>query len=153
MGEGRLDDVDRAILHALQENARDNTNAEISERVGVSASTVGKRIAKLEELGVIRGYRPEIDYEVAGFPLHVLFVCTAPVAERESLIEETLGVVGVVNVRELMTGRSNVHVRVVGSSNDDVTRIAQTLDRMGYTIKDEILVRDVYEQPSSHFDV
>ena len=92
MSRSKLDEVDRAILHALQEDARNNTNAAISESVSVSASTVGKRIARLEDRGVIKAHRSEIDYEKAGFPMQVLFVCTASIAEREDLIERTLDV-------------------------------------------------------------
>lgn len=143
-----VDEIDRAILRALQENARHNTNAAISERVSVSSSTVGKRIDRMEDRGVIKGYRADVDYELAGFPLHVLFVCTAPIAKREALIERTLDLDGVLNVRELMTGQENVHIQVVGTSNDDITDIAHALDEMGYTVTDEILVRQVYDRPS-----
>lgn len=152
MGTPHLDEIDLAILHALQENARHNTNAAISERVAVSASTVGKRVAQLEDRGVIKGYRADIDYERAGFPLQVLFICTAPIAQRESLIEQTLGIGGVGSVRELMTGERNVHVHVVGSSNNDITRIARALDNLGYRVTDEILMRKEYTQPSVRFD-
>ncbi len=152
MGRSSLDEIDRAILHALQEDARHNTNAAISERVSVSASTVGKRIANLEERGLIKGYQPNLNYEEAGFPLQVLFICTAPISERESLIKETLGIEGVANVRELMTGEENVHIQVIGASNDDITRIAHVLDSMGYQVTDEILLRNEYNQPSVRFD-
>jgi len=151
MGSPTLDEIDRAILHALQENARQNTNAAISERVSVSASTVGKRISRMENEGVIKGYQSTVDYEEAGFPIQVLFICTAAIAERETLIKNTLGLDGVINVRELMTGERNVHILVIGSSNDDITRIAHELDNMGYTVTDEILMREEYNQPSAHF--
>lgn len=151
MGNSTLDEVDRAILRALQEDARQNTNAAISEHVSVSASTVGKRISRMEDAGIVRGYQPDIDYEEAGFPIQVLFICTAAIAEREALIQETLDLDGVINVRELMTGERNVHILVIGSSNDDITRIAHELDNMGYTVNDEILMRDEYNQPSVHF--
>ena len=152
MGSPTLDEIDRAILYALQEDARQNTNAAISERVSVSASTVGKRISQLEDNGIITGYQPTIDYEEAGFPIQVLFICTAAIAEREALIKNTLGLDGVINVRELMTGKRNVHILVIGSSNDDVTRIAHELDNMGYIVTDEILMREEYNQPSVHFE-
>lgn len=148
-----LDEIDRAILHALQEDARNNTNAAISERVSVSASTVGKRISQLEDQGIIKSHRTEIDYEKAGFPLHVLFLCTAGITERETLIKRTRDLKGVINIRELMTGQENVHIQVVGSSNDDITEIAHKLDDMGYTVTDEILMRAEYHQPSVHFEV
>ncbi|MWV64818.1 winged helix-turn-helix transcriptional regulator [Halorubrum sp. JWXQ-INN 858] len=153
MNDSVLDEVDRAIIYELQANARHNTNAAISDRVGVSASTVGKRISRLEARGVINGYFPEIDYEEAGFPLHVLFICTAPIADRAALIDATLGIEGVVNVRELMTGEENVHIRVIGTMKDDITQIAQTLDTLGYSVTDEILLREEYNRPSIHFDV
>lgn len=152
MNDTQLDEIDRAILHALQENARNNTNAAISERVSVSASTVGKRIAQLEDQGIIKGHRSEIDYEAAGFPLHVLFICTAKITEREPLIKQTRDLPGVINIRELMTGEKNVHIQVVGASNDDITRIAHALDEMGYAVSDEILMRAEYNQPSVHFE-
>lgn len=152
MGSHTLDEVDRAILHALQEDARQNTNAAISERVSVSASTVGKRISRMEDAGIVRGYQPDIDYEKAGFPIQVLFICTAAIAEREALIKKTLGLDGIINVRELMTGERNVHILVIGSSNDDITRIAHKLDNMGYTVNDEILMRDEYNKPSIQFE-
>lgn len=152
MSDTDLDEIDHAILHALQDDARNNTNADISERVSVSASTVGKRISRLEDRGVIKGHRSEIDYEEVGFPLQVLFICTAPIAERQPLIEQTLELEGVVNVRELMTGEHNVHIQVIGSSNDDITRIAHALDNMGYSVSDEILMRAEYSKPSVHFE-
>lgn len=151
MSDPVIDDVDRAILDLIQGDARHATNARISEHTSVSASTVSKRIAGLEERGVIRGYRTVLDYERAGFPLQVLFVCTAPVVDRERLVEETLSVDGVLSVRELMTGEENVHVRVIGTSNDDITRIARHLDGMGYAITDEILMRDEYHRASLPF--
>ncbi|MDJ1431013.1 Lrp/AsnC family transcriptional regulator [Halostagnicola sp. A-GB9-2] len=146
-----LDDIDREILYALQQDARNNSNADISEQVGVSPSTVGKRITRLEERGVILGYRPKIDYELAGLPLEVLFICTVPIAERESLVESAHKIDGVVNVREMMTGRKNVHIRVVGASNDEITRIATTIDNRGYDITDEILLRSERDSPASVF--
>lgn len=51
-----------------------------------------------------------------------------------------------------MAGQENVHIQVVGASNDDITHIAQVLDGMGYTVTDEILLRAEYDRPSIHFD-
>ncbi|ADJ13844.1 Lrp/AsnC family transcriptional regulator [Halalkalicoccus jeotgali] len=94
-----LDEIDRGILYMLQENARTTTHDEISAEVGVSPSTVRNRIGQLEEAGIIEGYMPKIDYERAGFPLHVQLVCTAS-SERSQRAQEALTVNGVVNVRD-----------------------------------------------------
>lgn len=147
-----MDEVDREILTALQENPRDCTNAAIGDRTGVSPSTVSKRITKLEEQGVIDGYHSTIDYELAGYPVRVLLICSTPITERESLVEQAQDIEGVINIRELMTGRRNVHIEVVGTSNEEVMHIAHELDELGYTINDESLVRNEYHQPCVRFD-
>lgn len=152
MSDGQRDVVDRRILHLLQEDARNNTNAAISERVSVSPSTVGNRIERLEESGVIEGYRPDIDYDAAGFPLRVLFVCTAPIADRRPLVKDVVALSGVVNVTELMTGENNVHIEVVGSDNEDITRLATAIDRLGITVTDEVLVKSEFPMPANVFD-
>lgn len=151
MEEAELDEVDRAILHALQEDARNNSNADIAEMVGVSPSTIGNRIRRLEEKGVVKGYRPDIDYELAGFPLRVLFVCSSPITKRREFVDACLDVDGVVNVREMMTGEHNIHVQVVVKSNDDLTRIAQQVDDFGLTVSEEILMKGEYSRPSIQF--
>lgn len=151
MSETALDNVDRAILYELQLNARNNTNAEIAATIGVSPSTVGKRIADLEADGIIKGYQPVIDYEQAGLPIHVLFICSTSITDRESLIQQVLDLEQVVNVRELMTGQRNVHIQVVGRENDDITRAAHDIDELGLTVNDEVLMRAEYDRPLDIF--
>lgn len=105
MNDDDLDRTDMGILYLLQRNARDTTTEEIGEKVGLAASTVANRIRKLENTGVIRDYRPTIDYRAAGFDQHVLVVGTVPSDDHEDVVERTIEVDGVVNVRELMTER------------------------------------------------
>lgn len=62
---GRMDDRDKSILAALQENAR-ATFGEIAARVRLSPSSVHERVRKLEQAGIIKGYRAEIDPESVG---------------------------------------------------------------------------------------
>jgi Lrp/AsnC family transcriptional regulator, leucine-responsive regulatory protein len=57
-----IDDVDRAILDLLRENAR-RTVADIATRVNLSAAPVKRRIERLERLGVILGYTLQVDHE------------------------------------------------------------------------------------------
>ena len=60
-----LDKYDLAILGALQRDAR-LTNAELAQRVGLSAAPCWRRVRALEEAGFIRGYRAEIDRHKIG---------------------------------------------------------------------------------------
>jgi Lrp/AsnC family leucine-responsive transcriptional regulator len=65
-----MDDVDRAILAVLEAEGRIN-NAELAARVGLSPSPCLRRVRRLEESGVIRGYRAVIDPGAVGRSLRV----------------------------------------------------------------------------------
>ncbi len=60
-----LDDRDRIILAALQRDAR-GTFADIGREAGLAASSVHERVRKLEQSGVIRAYRAEVNPESVG---------------------------------------------------------------------------------------
>ncbi len=152
MSNQEIDDVDRAILYALQEDARNTSSGDIAERTGTSDSTVRKRIQKLESEEVIKGYSAEIDYQKSGYPLRMMLFCTASIPERGDLISEVLEIDGVVSVQELVTGDENLLVTAVGESDSDITPIAQELLDMGVTVADEVLVRSHETTPFGGFD-
>ena len=64
----KLDEKSRAILGALQRNAR-LTYQQIAKQVGLSASAVHDRVRKMERADVIKGYRAELDLESVGLPI------------------------------------------------------------------------------------
>jgi DNA-binding Lrp family transcriptional regulator len=151
MVEASVDDVDRAILHALQEDARNMSSGDIAERTGLSGSTVRKRIQRLEEKGVIKGYSAHVDYQKSGYPLRMMLFCTASIPERGDLIPEILAIDGVVSVQELVTGEQNLLVTAVGETDSDITPVAQELLDMGLTVADEVLVRSNESTPFGEF--
>lgn len=51
-----LDEIDWKILKELQDNGR-ITNVELARRAGISAPPCLRRVRRLEEMGIIRGYR------------------------------------------------------------------------------------------------
>lgn len=146
-----LDDVDRAILQLLQRDARNQTAIEIGEIVGVSDGTVRNRIENLERREIIEGYVPVVDYENAGYQLEIQFHCSSRIVDREELAKKAMKVEGVVEVLELMTGKSNIEVTAVAPKKDDVTRIAKELDEMGLEVEQEKLIRRKLLRPFNHF--
>ncbi len=66
--ERLLDDVGRRILLELQENPRIGYT-ELGRRVGLTPPAVAERIHRLEEAGVITGYRVELNTEKLGLPI------------------------------------------------------------------------------------
>jgi Lrp/AsnC family transcriptional regulator, leucine-responsive regulatory protein len=65
-----VDDVDRSILAELEKDGR-ISNADLADRVGLSPSPCLRRVRRLEETGVIRGYRAMIDPAAIGRSLRV----------------------------------------------------------------------------------
>ncbi len=63
-----LDPTNVQLLTELQRDARLSL-AELGRRVGLSAPAVAERLERLEQQGVIRGYRAEVDPSAVGFPL------------------------------------------------------------------------------------
>ena len=63
-----LDETDRKILRALQQNAR-TTNTEIARQLGMVPSAILERIRKLEARGVVAGYEARLDPKAMGFGL------------------------------------------------------------------------------------
>jgi len=55
-----MDETDRKIVMCLQENAR-MTFSDIAKQIGKPTSTVFERVKKLENDGVIKGYRAVLD--------------------------------------------------------------------------------------------
>lgn len=146
-----LDDVDREILYALQEDARHLSSGEIAERTEASSSTVRKRIQRLESEGVIKGYSADVDYQKSGYPLRMLLFCTAPIPERGAVIDDILDIPGVVSVQELVTGEENLLVTAIGETDNDITPVAQQLLELGLTVADEVLVRSHETTPFRGF--
>ena len=62
---GGLDRYDIALLGELQRDAR-QSNADLAARIGLSPAPTWRRVRRLEELGVVTGYRAEIDRRKIG---------------------------------------------------------------------------------------
>ncbi|HVF29429.1 MAG TPA: Lrp/AsnC family transcriptional regulator [Pyrinomonadaceae bacterium] len=63
-----IDEIDRKVLRELQQDAR-LSYAELGRRVGLTTPAVIERVRKLEDAGVITGYRAEIDPAKVGLPI------------------------------------------------------------------------------------
>ncbi|KAF1027575.1 MAG: DNA-binding transcriptional activator DecR [Pseudomonas sp.] len=66
MAKIKIDAIDRRLLAALQKDAR-LSSADLAERVSLSASPCWRRVKRLEEEGVVRGYHASIDAEKLGY--------------------------------------------------------------------------------------
>jgi len=61
-------DLDARIIRVLQEDGRASLR-EIAQQLGVSTTTVSKRLQRLLDSGIIKGFKPVLDYEKLGYPI------------------------------------------------------------------------------------
>ncbi|MFC6906585.1 winged helix-turn-helix transcriptional regulator [Halalkalicoccus tibetensis] len=145
--EIRLDEIDRQVIYSLMKDSRNTSAPDVAEMVNVSPGTIRNRIERLEKAGVITGYSARIDFERADGQLTNLYICNAPVSERESLIGQVQTIPGVINVRELMAGQRNLHVLAIGEDTADLRRIATGISKLGIDIQEEDLVESEVDHP------
>ena len=147
----RLDQIDRQIIYKLMVDARNASAPKIAEEVGVTGATIRNRIANLEEHGLIEGYHPTINFERADDSLMNVFLCHTTFGNVETAARQLGAVPGVINVRELMGGRINLHVLAVGSDTTDLRRIGREIENLNIEIEDEYLLQKDHHFPYSPY--
>ena len=102
-----LDNYDKAILNALQENGR-LTNQEVADQIGLSPSACLRRFKALEESGIILGYRTILDAKKLGLDLMALLHISMDKHTQERFAEFEEAVKALPNVLEclLLTGQT-----------------------------------------------
>ncbi|HUN25683.1 MAG TPA: Lrp/AsnC family transcriptional regulator [Steroidobacteraceae bacterium] len=78
-----LDEFDRRILRALTANAR-SSNVEIARQVGLTEAPCSRRIHRLEQAGVIKGYGVQIDAEAVGIGITAFITLTLEAVSAQS---------------------------------------------------------------------
>ena len=73
--ERLLDRTGWQILHALQNDAR-LSFSQFGRQVGLSAPAVAERVRRMEETGIITGYRAQVNPEKVGMPLTAIIELT-----------------------------------------------------------------------------
>jgi Lrp/AsnC family transcriptional regulator, leucine-responsive regulatory protein len=81
-----MDALDREILRHLQEDGR-LANTELAERIRLSPTPCLRRVRRLEQSGVITGYRAIVDPASVDRGFQVLVHVTMEVKDRENLME------------------------------------------------------------------
>jgi DNA-binding Lrp family transcriptional regulator len=79
-----LDSLDRQILSELQDDGR-MTNVELARRVGLSAPPCLRRVRRLEEQGIIRGYHADLDPQVLGWEI-TFFALVGLETQKEAVL-------------------------------------------------------------------
>ncbi|MEZ5701067.1 MAG: Lrp/AsnC family transcriptional regulator [Burkholderiaceae bacterium] len=121
-----LDKFDWAILNELQQNGR-LTNAELAQRVGLSAAPCWRRVRALENSGFIRGYRADIDRQRIG--LDVLAFVRLDAAQNSGdllhKLEEAIRLLPEVTSCHYISGTGTFELQVVSRDLNSFSQFAR----------------------------
>ena len=120
-----LDKFDLAILKELQTDGR-LTNAELAQRVGLSAAPCWRRVRALEESGFIKGYYAEIDRRKIGLGVLAFVRLDTERANSEvtKKIEEAIRKLPEVIACHYISGTGMFELQVVAEDLDAFSRFA-----------------------------
>lgn len=118
-----MDSFDTRLLDALQRDGR-LTNAELADRVGLSASQCSRRRAALEESGVIAGYAAHLDANRLGLTLTAIVEVTLHAHSEERARAFARLVAGMDEIQEAfsLTGDTDYLLKVVVEDLQDLSR-------------------------------
>ncbi len=124
-----LDEIGWSILTALQENARISFS-DLGRRVGLSAPAVADRVRRMEDAGIITGYRVAVAPERLGYSIVAIIRVSAPEENCVRLGTLVRALPGIVESHRV-TGTDRLVVKVVAPSVAHLDNIIQELSRYG----------------------
>jgi len=126
-----IDDIDRKILKQLQLDAR-TSYAELGRRVGLTTPAVIERVRKLEDAGIITGYRAEIDTAKVGLPITAFVRMSITGVDYSRIIEVATKANEVLECHR-GTGGDSFIIKVAVSSVEHLQQVIDKLTPYGIT--------------------
>ncbi len=139
----QIDNLNEKILKCLQENAR-QSNAEIGRQVGISSPAVSERIKKMEDMGIIEGYKALISPFEIGYQLKAIITLRAFMGKLKPFLNKVKSFDEVVNCYRI-TGDENIVMEVVLKDNKHLERFIDNLIIYGES-KTQIVLSRVIKQ-------
>lgn len=124
-----VDSIARKLLELLQENARISF-AELGRRAGLSPSATAERIKRMEDAGIIRSYRAELDPAAVGLPIQAI-IRLALDADQMKPFLAFLEVAREVQECHHVTGSEPFVLKVAMASLGELEKLTETLHRFG----------------------
>jgi Lrp/AsnC family leucine-responsive transcriptional regulator len=121
----QIDAVDERILAELQANGRLTMKA-LAERVGLSSPAMIERVRRLQERGVISGYRAVVEPQELGRPLTALIAAAVDPGNYNAFLELVRADPAVVECHRI-TGESS---HLVKAHIADIAALEGLVDRM-----------------------
>lgn len=138
----KIDLTNWKILECLQRNAR-LSHAAIGRQVGITSPAVAERIRKMEDAGILIGYKAEVSHWHAGHQLKAIITLRVFMGRLKPFLEKVPDFTEVLNCYRI-TGNENIIMEVVLFDQFHLERFIDKLITYGET-KTHIVLSTVVE--------
>jgi Lrp/AsnC family leucine-responsive transcriptional regulator len=145
--DGMLDEIDRRLIAALEEDARLSYRA-LGRRIGLSQPAVAERVRRLEEAGVLTGYRAAVDRSLAGLPV-TAFLRVTCAGERFQAVHRLARELPAVLECHHVSGEACFMIKVAEASLAGLERTIERFREHGETVSSVVLSSVVEGKPPS----
>lgn len=129
--DDHLDGINLLLLSELQMNPR-LTMAALGRRIGMSSPAVTERVRRLEETGVVRGYRLDLAPELLGLPI-AAYIRVRPNPGQLGKVSEFVRGIPEVVTCDRITGEDCFLLKVHIPAMDQLDRLLDRLLAFGTT--------------------
>lgn len=143
--EIKIDSINWKILQSLQLNARESF-ASIGRKVGLTSPAVAERVKKLEDLGIIQGYKLKVSHTLTGHQLKAIITLRAFMGKLKPFLATVANFKEVVNCYRV-TGNENIVMEVVLQDQFHLERFIDNLIQYGETRTHIILSEVIASAP------
>ena len=137
-----LDALNWKILQCLQQNAR-QSNAKIGRKIGISSPAVSERIKKMEDTGVISGFRTVVSPFDVGYQLKAIITLRAFMGKLKPFLQKVKTYDEVLNCYRI-TGNENIVMEVILKNQIHLEAFIDQLINYGET-KTQIILSKVID--------
>jgi len=141
----KIDDINWNILNCLQTNARESF-ANIGRKVGLTPPAVAERVKKMEDMGILEGYRASVSHALTGHQLKAIITLRAFMGKLKPFLVLAPNLEEVVNCYRI-TGNENIVMEVVLKDQFHLEKFIDTLIQYGETRTHIILSNVVRNAP------
>lgn len=130
-----LDDVDRRLIGALRARGR-VSNAELARSLPMARGTVQSRLARLEHVGIITGWGPELDPRTADHPVTAFTTLSIAQGAHDHVLADLKCRHEVMEVH-VVTGAGDLLCRLAARTNDHLHAVIQGIVNIKGVLRSE----------------
>lgn len=141
----KIDELNWKILKQLQHNARESF-ANIGRAIGLTAPAVAERVKKMEDMGIIMGYKATVSHSLTGHQLKAIITLRAFMGKLKPFLAVVGNLEEVINCYRI-TGNENIVMEVVLKDQFHLEKFIDQLIQYGETRTHIVLSQVISNAP------